>query len=215
MLNSFYGVNAPWEYRRNFENENRPGEFDRQAAAYREVTVDGLIATWTQAIPNQDKSLWRDPAVAKAYQQMALANAPTRTTCQTPSVRIPGAFRLEAYNLSRGQKYWNGADIRVPTLFIRGSRPLVESRRFSGSQGGVCKCASCSDNHNLQWNAFLIFGSTRARAQSLYSIRPIVPEILTVYSTGSNPECQPSTSTPSGNKVFCHPKEGEERSFSD
>lgn len=31
-------------------------------------------------------------------------------------------FRLESYNLSQGQKYWEAADITVPTLVIRGQR---------------------------------------------------------------------------------------------
>ncbi|NEQ22143.1 MAG: alpha/beta hydrolase [Microcoleus sp. SIO2G3] len=120
MLNSLYGVNAPWEYRQNFENPERPGEFDGRGAAYRQATADGLIANWTRAIPTDDKSQWRDPAVAQAYQQITLDNDPTSGTRQPPSVRLPGAFRLEAYNLSRGQKYWEALDIRVPTLYIRG-----------------------------------------------------------------------------------------------
>ena len=37
--------------------------------------------------------------------------------CQPSSVRLPGAFRLEAYNLSRGQKYWEASNIRVPALY--------------------------------------------------------------------------------------------------
>ncbi len=122
MLNSLYGVNAPWDNRKNFENPERPGEFDRNAGAYREATADGLIANWTQAIPIAEKSQWRDPAVAQAYQQSALANDPTSGTRQPPSVRLPGAFRLESYNLSQGKKYWNASDIRVPTLYVRGER---------------------------------------------------------------------------------------------
>lgn len=122
MLNSLYGVKAPWDYRKNFENPEQPGQFDRNAGAYRETTADGLIANWTKGIPIADKSQWRNPAVAQAYQQIALANDPTSGTRQPPSIRLPGAFRLEAYNLSKGQNYWNASDIRVPTLYIRGDR---------------------------------------------------------------------------------------------
>ncbi|MCC5640084.1 alpha/beta hydrolase [Nostoc sp. CHAB 5844] len=122
MLNSLYGVNAPWEYRSTLENPQRLGEFDRSNAAYREVTAEGLIANWTRAIPLPDKTQWRDPAVVQAYQRMTLESDPTSSTRQPSSVRLPGAFRLEAYNLSKGQQYWDGADIRVPTLYIRGDR---------------------------------------------------------------------------------------------
>jgi pimeloyl-ACP methyl ester carboxylesterase len=122
MLNSLYGVNAPWEYRRIFEAENRPGEFNRSAAAYREITADGLIANWTRTIPTENKDQWRDPRVVQAHQQIAFENDPSSSTRQPPSIRVPGGFRLDAYNLSKGEKLWNAADIRVPTLYIRGER---------------------------------------------------------------------------------------------
>lgn len=122
MLNSLYGVNAPWELRKSFENPERPGEFNPNAGAYRLNTAEGLLSKWNQTIPVKDKSQWRDPAVAEAYQQQALNSDPTSSTRQPPSLRIPGAYRLESYNLSKGQKYWNAKDIKVPTLVIRGER---------------------------------------------------------------------------------------------
>jgi pimeloyl-ACP methyl ester carboxylesterase len=122
MLNSLYGVDAPWELRQTFERKERPGQFNLDGAAYREVTVEGLIANWSSNIPVEDKTQWRDLAVAQAYQTLTFENDPTSATRQPPSVRIPGGFRLDAYNLSRGQKLWNAADIQVPTLFIRGDR---------------------------------------------------------------------------------------------
>ena len=122
MLNSLYGVKAPWELGKSFENAKRPGEFDRTTGAYRLNTAEGLLANWNRTIPVADKSQWRDSAVAQAYQQMALASDPTSSTRQPPSLRIPGAYRWESYNLAQGQKYWNAADIRVPTLVIRGEQ---------------------------------------------------------------------------------------------
>lgn len=122
MLNSLYGVNAPWELRQTFESKERPGQFNPDRAAYREVTAEGLIANWSNNIPAEDKTQWRDLVVAAAYQRITFENDPTSGTRQPPSVRIPGGFRLDAYNLSRGQKLWNAADIRVPALVIRGDR---------------------------------------------------------------------------------------------
>lgn len=68
----------------------------------------------------EDKSQWRDPQVVKAYQQTALASDPTSETRNLPSMRIPAAYQLESYNLSRGQKYWDAADVTVPTLVMQG-----------------------------------------------------------------------------------------------
>ena len=68
-----------------------------------------------------------------AYQRMTFATdevqprpqatVHTSSSSRTqPSLRIPGAFRREAYYLSRGRQYWDAADIRVPTLIMRGER---------------------------------------------------------------------------------------------
>ncbi|MGG6265499.1 alpha/beta hydrolase [Leptolyngbya sp. AN03gr2] len=122
MLNSLYGVNAPWALGKTFENPERPGEFNSDAGAYRLNSADGLLRQWNQTIPVEDKSQWRDPAVAQAYQQQALQSDPTSSTRQPPSLRIPGAYRLESYNLAKGRKYWDAREIKVPALVIRGER---------------------------------------------------------------------------------------------
>lgn len=128
ILNSLYGVDAPWQYRERFEDPDNPGEYDRSAGD-RTVTAEQLTANWDSTIPVEDLSQWRDPAVKEAYQRMTFAAAPTSSTRTPPSIRIPGAFRLEAYYLSRGRQYWDAADIRVPILIVRGeqdhwSRPV-------------------------------------------------------------------------------------------
>lgn len=122
MLNSLYGVKAPWELGKTFENPNQPGKFNYQAGGYRLVTPEGLLAKWNQAIPVKDKSQWRPEKVAIAYQKEALKSDPTSYTRQPPSLKIPNAYQLESYNLARGQKDWNATDITVPTLVIRGER---------------------------------------------------------------------------------------------
>ena len=65
MLNSLYGVNAPWELRSAFEDPNNPGTFDASGGAYRLNNAEGLIAQWNRTIPVEDKSQWRDPRVAR------------------------------------------------------------------------------------------------------------------------------------------------------
>ncbi|MBE9049357.1 alpha/beta fold hydrolase [Nostocales cyanobacterium LEGE 11386] len=120
MLNSLYGVDAPWKLRHAFEDPNKPGTFDSDAGAYRITDAEGLITQWNRTIPVEDKSQWRDPAVVDAYQRTALARGANGNTSNPSSLRIPSAYRLESYNLSLGQKYWEASDITVPTLVIRG-----------------------------------------------------------------------------------------------
>lgn len=122
MLNSLYGVDAPWELRQAFEDPDNPGTFDAGGGAYRLNDAEGLLTSWNRTIPVEDKAQWREPQVAQAYQETALASDPTSETRNPPSLRIPSAYRLESYNLSRGQKYWEAASITVPTLVIRGER---------------------------------------------------------------------------------------------
>ncbi|MEO0986744.1 MAG: alpha/beta fold hydrolase [Cyanobacteria bacterium J06639_14] len=119
ILNSLYGVDAPWQYRERFEDPETPGEYDRNAGD-RIVTAEQLTANWDRTIPVEDLSQWREPAVELAYQRLAFDSDPTTSTRTPPTLRIPGAFRREAYYLSQGRKYWEAADIQVPILIIRG-----------------------------------------------------------------------------------------------
>jgi pimeloyl-ACP methyl ester carboxylesterase len=120
MLNSIYGVDAPWVLREAFEDKEQPGIYNRKAEAYRLADATGLLGSWNNAIPSEDKSEWREPRVAQAYVQAALACDVTANTRQPPSLRIPGAYRREAFEMSLGKKLYEAKNIRVPTLVLRG-----------------------------------------------------------------------------------------------
>jgi pimeloyl-ACP methyl ester carboxylesterase len=120
MLNSLYGVDAPWQLREDFEAPDHPGEFDPNLGAYSLRTADSLLGGWNQSIPVVDKSEWRDPQVADAYVTVALASDPLSATHQPPAMRIPRGFQFDAYEMSRGRRFWDASDIRASTLVIRG-----------------------------------------------------------------------------------------------
>jgi pimeloyl-ACP methyl ester carboxylesterase len=122
LLNSMYGVDAPWGLRQAFEDPNHPGTFDARAGPYRVATAESLLDGWNRSIPMPDKDQWRDPRVAQSYVNLGLASDLTASTRTPPSVRIPGAFRKEHYLLSKGQKFWDARDLKVPVLYLRGSR---------------------------------------------------------------------------------------------
>lgn len=122
MLNSLYGVDAPWELRAAFEEPDRPGEFDHDAGAYGLRTAASLLAGWDRSIPVADKSEWRDPRVAAAYVAEALASDPLSETQAPPAMRIPSGFQLESYEMSRGRRFWDAGAIRARTLAVRGDR---------------------------------------------------------------------------------------------
>ncbi len=122
MLNSLYGVAAPWGLREAFEDPERPGEFNHAHGAYRRLTATSVTASWDRAIPTDDPAAWRDPEVASALQRETLASDPASATREPPHVRVPAGFQRESYEMARGMRYWKASDITVPTLVIRGDR---------------------------------------------------------------------------------------------
>ncbi|ESA34877.1 alpha beta hydrolase fold protein [Leptolyngbya sp. Heron Island J] len=120
MLNSLYGVNAPWPLTERFEDPDHPGRFNPDGGAYRLVDYDGFLRGWDHSIPVDDKTQWRDPAVADAYARRAVELDPTSKTRTPPSARIPTAYREESFNLAQGYRYWSAEDIYTPTLGLRG-----------------------------------------------------------------------------------------------
>jgi alpha-beta hydrolase superfamily lysophospholipase len=65
LLNSMYGVDAPWALRQRFEDPQHPGSFDPHAGPYRLATVESLLDGWNRSIPVSNKDDWRNPRVAQ------------------------------------------------------------------------------------------------------------------------------------------------------
>jgi pimeloyl-ACP methyl ester carboxylesterase len=65
-----------------------PTRFDQaKFGAYRLNTADSLMPSWDRSIPTEDKTLWRDPEIARAYQSAALASDPTSENRDPPTFR--------------------------------------------------------------------------------------------------------------------------------
>jgi pimeloyl-ACP methyl ester carboxylesterase len=127
MLNSLYGVDAPWSLRAAFEDPAAPGAFDPQAGAYSYRTKADLLGGWQRSIPSPDPAEWCDPRVMDAYAEAILAadrpeGAPASGERQPPSTRSPRGFQLDSYLMARGHRFWDASDLRAPTLVIRGER---------------------------------------------------------------------------------------------
>jgi pimeloyl-ACP methyl ester carboxylesterase len=122
MLNSLYGVDAPWSLRAAFEDAAAPGEFAPHAGAYSYRTKADLIGAWERSIPLDDNAAWCDPRVMDVYADAILAADPTSSERQPSSVRSPRGFQLDSYEMARGRRYWEASDIRAATLVIRGER---------------------------------------------------------------------------------------------
>jgi pimeloyl-ACP methyl ester carboxylesterase len=102
------------------EDPEHPGRFNEAAyGAYRFNTADALLPSWDQSIPLEEKTQWRDPAVAQAYVVAALASDPTNETRTPPSFRAPSGAMEDSFYLAIGRQLWDASLIRVPTLILR------------------------------------------------------------------------------------------------
>ncbi|MCI0351886.1 MAG: alpha/beta hydrolase [Acidobacteriales bacterium] len=126
MLNSLYGGSDKHESLGRgtpMEDSQHPGHFNaRENGAYRLSTSASLLTAWDRSIPLEDKSKWRDPEVARAYQEAALASDPRSRKHQPPAFRAPSGALEDSFYQAIGQRLWHASFIRVPTLVIRSER---------------------------------------------------------------------------------------------
>ncbi|WP_309116587.1 alpha/beta fold hydrolase [Saccharothrix sp.] len=105
----------------DYEDPARPGHFhDARHGAYRLSTGPSLLAGWDSSIPVDDKSTWRDPRVAEAYVEHALASDPTSGDREPPSFRAPTGAMKDSFRLATGQRLWHAGTIIARTLVLRG-----------------------------------------------------------------------------------------------
>jgi pimeloyl-ACP methyl ester carboxylesterase len=86
---------------------------------YRLNTGDSLLSSWDKSIPDGDKSVWRDPAVAEAYVAAALASDPTSADRQPPSFRAPSGAMADSFEIASGKKLWDARAVEAQVLIIR------------------------------------------------------------------------------------------------
>ena len=112
-LNSLYGVNAPWELRHFFWQQDDTTRFQRKQL-YRTSDREGLVRKWSSTIPIENKHEWRDSLVMEAYRNTAVSFGRDKD-----KMTVPGGYREESFYMSLGRKYWNASDITVPSLIMR------------------------------------------------------------------------------------------------
>lgn len=103
----------------DLEDPEHAGRFHAEAfGGYRFSTADSLFPAWDRSIPVEDKSAWRDPAVAEAYAEAALASDPTSGRRTPPSFRAPSGALEDSFYLATGRQLWDASLILAPTLIL-------------------------------------------------------------------------------------------------
>ena len=123
IYNALYGAHDGHEYLGRGSSMSDPDDPDRfnteRFGAYRLNTAASLLPSWDRAIPLEDKAAWRDPKVAAAYQQAALASDPTAQGRNPPSFRAPSGAMEDSFYLATGRQLWDAASITARVLVIR------------------------------------------------------------------------------------------------
>ncbi len=125
MLNALYGADAPDPFMghgSDMEDPAHPGKLNPAIGAYRCNKADSLLGAWNRSIPVEDKSTWRDPAVANAYVREALASDPETNRRNPPCFRSPNGALEDSFYLATGRQLWDASFITVPTLVFRSER---------------------------------------------------------------------------------------------
>jgi len=123
VYNSLYGAHAGHKTLgpgSDTANPDNPDRFNTaKFGAYRLNTAASLLPSWDKSIPVEDKGAWRDPAVAKAYQEAALASDPTSSSRNPPAFRAPSGATADSFELAAGRKLWNAGPITARVLIVR------------------------------------------------------------------------------------------------
>lgn len=102
----------------SLEDPSRPGQFDRRGTgAWRTSNAASLLRTWESSIPGDALDSWRDPTVAAAYVDAAMAAGGADDAFTHPA----GALE-DSYYLATGRQLWDASFIRAHTLVIRSER---------------------------------------------------------------------------------------------
>jgi pimeloyl-ACP methyl ester carboxylesterase len=104
------------------EDPSHAGHLRPAVGAYRCNTGDSLLGVWNRTIPAEDKTSWRDPAVAEAYVREALASDPESNQHTLPCFRSPNGAMEDSFYLATGRRLWDASLIYVPTLVLASER---------------------------------------------------------------------------------------------
>jgi pimeloyl-ACP methyl ester carboxylesterase len=122
LLNALYRGDTPQPligHGSDLEDPAHPGRYNDQACgAYRWNTADSLTRSWDHTIPIANKDEWRDPAVAQALVEQALASDPQSRTQRLAAFRSPCGALEDSFLLATGHQLWDATRITAPTLIL-------------------------------------------------------------------------------------------------
>lgn len=137
VLNSLYGVKAPWSFNGTFADPADSLKFNNSIPAMRQSDEQAMLNVW-KAEAESGAPTPADSVIMKAFANRAVSFNSEHL------LKVPGGFRKESFYMADGRKYWDAKDISVPTLLIRGehdfwSRPVDIDTYFNELPAGIVK----------------------------------------------------------------------------
>ncbi|MBW8816420.1 MAG: alpha/beta fold hydrolase [Caulobacterales bacterium] len=96
-----------------------PDRLNPSIGAYTWYDAASLFPGWDRSIPIADKSAWRDPHIAEAYAQAALASDPQSAQSSPPRFRAPLGAIEDSFYQACGRRLFDAGSIRARTLVLR------------------------------------------------------------------------------------------------
>lgn len=96
-----------------------PDRFSPAIGAYGEHPSASLFPGWDASIPADDKASWRDPAIAAAYAEAALASDPRAATREPPAFRAPNGAMEDSFYQACGRRLFDASQIVAALLIVR------------------------------------------------------------------------------------------------
>jgi pimeloyl-ACP methyl ester carboxylesterase len=123
LLNALYGGSSHHSvlgHGSSFEDPKHPGVFNaKSVGAYAWSDGSSVLAPWDRSIPDKDKTNWRDPKVAEAYREAALASDPAAATHQPPAMRAPTGAIEDSFYQAVGRQLYDASSITANMLIVR------------------------------------------------------------------------------------------------
>jgi pimeloyl-ACP methyl ester carboxylesterase len=99
-----------------------PDRLDPALGGYGRADAAALLRPWDRSIPEAERAGWRDPAVAQAYVEAALASDPASGRVSPAALRAPTGALEDSFLQASGRRLYDAGSITAAVLLVRGGR---------------------------------------------------------------------------------------------
>lgn len=106
----------------SLSDPKQPDRLNPGIGGYAEYPATSLFGVWDRSIPAEDKTQWRDPAIAEAYASAALASDPASGSHDPPVFRAPMGAMEDSFYQATGRRLFDASSIAARILIVRSGR---------------------------------------------------------------------------------------------